>query len=72
METTEPCVQIYTGNFMKGVCSFGKECKKHSGICLETQKIPDAIKMSEFADTVILKSEQTYYHKIMHTFSIVE
>ena len=72
VKTTEPCIQIYTGNFMEGVFSFGKECKKHSGICLETQRIPNAINMPEFADSVILKPEQIYYHKTIHTFSIVE
>ena len=57
VKTTEPCVQIYSGNFMEGIFSFGKKCKKHSGICLETQKIPNAINISEFADTVILRAE---------------
>ncbi len=57
---------------MEGLSSFGKKCKKHSAICLETQRIPNAINMPEFSNSVILKPEQTYYHKTIHTFSIVE
>lgn len=71
VETTEPCIQIYTGNFMDNIVANGIQCKKHSAICLETQKVPDAINLPEFANSVILRPEQQYYHKTFHTFSII-
>ncbi|UYP48722.1 hypothetical protein NEF87_005007 [Candidatus Lokiarchaeum ossiferum] len=70
VETTEPCIQIYTGNFMGNIVANGIKCKKHSAICLETQKIPNAINLPEFADSVILRPDEKYYHKTVHTFSI--
>ncbi|MCP4761666.1 MAG: galactose mutarotase [archaeon] len=68
--TTEPCIQVYTGNFMGDLKSFGKQCKKHSAVCLETQKAPNAINFPEFADSVILKPDMKYFHKTTHEFSI--
>ena len=44
MEATEPGVQLYTGNFLTGIC--GKKnvsYTKHSALCLESQNWPDAI-----------------------------
>ena len=70
VETTEPCIQIYTGNYLEGVHSFGKTLKKHSAICLETQRVPNAIKIPEYSDTVILKPGEEYFHKTVHKFSV--
>jgi aldose 1-epimerase len=70
IETSEPIVHIYTGNFMMNVKSFGKQCQKHQGVCFETQRPPNAINLPEFAKMVILKPGETYYHKTVHKFSI--
>ena len=70
VETSEPCVQIYTGNYMMNVKSFGKQCKKHQAVCLETQRPPNAINIPKYSSMVILKPNETYFHKTVHKFSI--
>lgn len=70
--TTEPCIQVYTGNFMGNIKSFGIQCKKHSAVCLETQRVPNAINFKEFRDSVILYPGQKYIHKTTHKFSIIK
>ena len=70
VETTEPCIQVYTGNFMEGIDSFGIPCKKHGAVCLETQKVPNAINMEKYRDSVILKPGKTYAHRTKHTFTV--
>lgn len=68
--TTEPCILIYTGNFMGKISSFGKPCKKHNAICLETQHYPNAMNIPFLASSVILKPGEEYYHSTIHEFSI--
>jgi len=70
VKTTEPCIQLYSGNYMEGVSSFGKERKKHCALCLETQRVPNAINIPEFRQSVILRPGQNYYHKTVHTFEL--
>lgn len=70
--TSEPCCQLYTGNFMERLNSFGKPCIKHGAFCIETQKVPNAINIPKFRNSVILKPKDHYYHKTMHKFRIRE
>lgn len=44
VSTTEPGMQVYTGNFLDGTLTGkgGKSYGRHSAICLETQKYPDS------------------------------
>ena len=70
MTTSEPCVQLYSGNFMGDVKSFDVTCKKHSAICFETQHVPNAINMPDLAESVTLRPGDTYYHKTVHTFEV--
>lgn len=44
VETGEPTVVVYTGNFLgeEGRLSWGRESEIHLGICLETQDYPDS------------------------------
>ena len=57
--TTEPCVQLYTGNFI-GPSLRGRDgaplCR-HAGFCLETQHAPDAPNQPGFASTVLRPGE---------------
>ena len=48
--TTEPGVQLYTGNFLDGsiVGKSGRAYGKRSGFCLETQHYPDSPNRPEF------------------------
>ena len=54
MRTTEPGLQIYTGNHLNGVKSIGGVVfSKHGGFCLETQHYPDSIHHPQFPSTVL-------------------
>lgn len=48
VHTTEPCCVIYTSNWL--------EPKRHAGICLETQKMPNAINWDHFKGSVLLSA----------------
>jgi aldose 1-epimerase len=53
--TTEPGVQLYTGNFLDGSIKTpdGKPVKKHAGLCLETQHFPDSPNNPRFPTTLL-------------------
>jgi aldose 1-epimerase len=59
--TTEPGLQVYTGNFLRGdlVGKEGKPYGVRGGLCLETQHFPDSPNHNEFPSTV-LSSGGTY------------
>ncbi len=69
--TSEPCIQLYSGNYLGGVKSFGKQCQKHGAICLETQRVPNAINNPVFAGQVILHPGSVYCHKTVHEFNVM-
>ena len=66
----QPGVQFYTGNFLDGSAR-GKNAsyRQHSGLCLETQKFPNAINVPAWQDQVILKPGATYRHVMIHRFT---
>jgi aldose 1-epimerase len=70
VETTEPGVQFYTGNFLDG--SFkgpgGAVYAKRTGLCLETQHFPDSPNHPSFPTTE-LKPGQTRHSTTTFTFS---
>ncbi len=59
--TTEPGVQLYTGNFLDGSVTGkgGKIYRKHYGFCLETQHVPDSPNKPDFP-SVVLEPGQKY------------
>jgi aldose 1-epimerase len=60
IKTTEPAVQIYTGNHLQGIR--GKQNRvyhRHAGVCLETQHFPDSPNQPNFPST-LLTPEQSY------------
>jgi aldose 1-epimerase len=66
--TTQPGVQLYTGNFLDNV--YGKQGSryvKHSGLCLETQHFPDAPNQSGFL-SCIAGPEKDYEEKAVFSF----
>lgn len=68
--TTQPGIQLYTGNFLDGSLTVaGKPCKKHYALCLETQHFPDSPNRPEFPSTV-LRPGQTYHEVTVHKFSV--
>jgi len=68
--TSEPCVQVYSGNFMDEFSAFDKRCKKRNGIAFETMRPQNAINIPQFAHEVILRPGETMYQKTVHRFSL--
>lgn len=58
--TSEPGLQLYTGNFLDGsiVGADGSTYRKSAGLCLETQHFPDAPHHPGFPSTVLLPGEE--------------
>jgi len=69
IETTEPGIQFYTGNFLDGtlVGSAGKMYRQGDGLCLETQHFPDSPNHPDFPSTV-LKPGAVYKTSTVHRF----
>lgn len=69
--TTEPGVQLYTGNLLDGGCigKSGRAYARHGGLCLETQHFPDAPNRPEFPDT-ILRPGGIYRSKTVYRFGV--
>ncbi len=68
ISTTEPGIQLYTGNFLAGkeeTGGFGQ----HHGFCLETQHYPDSPNQPHFPST-ILKPGDKYESTTVHKFSV--
>jgi aldose 1-epimerase len=67
--TTEPGIQVYSGNFLKGQKGKGgKTYPLRSAICLETQHFPDSVNQPAFP-SVILKPGATYRTTTVYAFS---
>jgi aldose 1-epimerase len=66
--TTEPGLQLYTGNFLAGVPGKQGACYgRRAGICLETQHFPDAPNHHHFPST-ILAPDETFRSETRYTF----
>jgi aldose 1-epimerase len=67
--TTEPAIQLYSGNFLDGTLTGhgGGQYQKHSGLCLETQHYPDSVHHSHFPDT-ILRPGQVFKSRTIYKF----
>src|SRR5262249_7311410 len=61
MHTTEPGVQLYTGNFLDGKLKGhgGVVYKQYQGFCLEAQHYPDSVHHDNFP-SIILEPGKTY------------
>ncbi|MEM9543653.1 MAG: galactose-1-epimerase, partial [Cyanobacteria bacterium P01_E01_bin.42] len=67
--TTEPGIQLYTGNFLKGqVGKGGMVYEKYHGLCLETQRFPDSPNQPHFP-TAFLRPDETYRQTTIYQFS---
>jgi len=68
--TTEPAIQFYSGNFLKGQKGKGGKVYAHrSALCLETQHYPDSVNHQNFP-TTILKPGETFESRTTYAFSI--
>ena len=67
--STQPGVQLYSGNFLDGtVTGRWGPCGKHGGFCVETQAFPDAINQPGFPSCV-LRPGEAYSHTTRLRFS---
>ena len=71
--TTEPGIQLYTGNFLTGndVGKQGQSYHKHSAFCLETQHFPDAPNQPGFPSTLLLP-DQVFQSETRYRFSVAK
>ncbi len=69
--TTEPGVQLYTGNFLDGTLT-GKDgvvYNKQYGFCLEAQHYPDSPNQPEFPNSILRPGEE-YTQTTVYKFSV--
>ena len=71
VETTEPGVQFYSGNFLTGTLKNreGGVYARRTGLCLETQHFPDSPNQSGFPSTV-LKAGDTMRSTTVFRFGV--
>ena len=68
--TTEPGVQLYTGNFIDGsITGKGATYNKHNGFCLETQHYPDSPNQPNFP-SIVLKPGEKYTQITIYKFTV--
>jgi aldose 1-epimerase len=70
VHTTEPGVQLYTGNHLDGklMGKAGKAYGERGGFCLETQHFPDSPNKPSFPSTT-LKPGEEYRSRTVYAFS---
>ena len=73
MWTTEPGVQLYTGNFLDGKLKGkgGATYPRHAGFCLEAQMFPDAPNKPTFP-SVVLRPGETYRQTTVYKLSVAK
>lgn len=70
--TTEPGMQLYTGNWMTGnfTAKKGNRYPERSAVCFETQHYPDSINKPDYP-SVVLKPEEKFESKTSFKFSVI-
>ena len=71
--TTEPGMQVYTGNWMTGnfAGKNGKRYPARSAVCFETQHYPDSINKPQYP-SVVLRPTDTFGSRTTYRFSVEE
>ena len=71
ISTTEPGLQLYSGNFLGGEPAGrgGRAYAPHDGLCLETQAFPDSPNHPDFPSTIVRPGEP-YRSRTVFAFSI--
>lgn len=69
--TTEPGIQLYTGNFLSGkdIGKSGRPYAKRSAFCFESQHYPDSPNQPQFP-SVVLEPGQVFASETVYKFSI--
>lgn len=70
VKTTQPGIQIYTGNWLSGcpISKDGKEYVDYDGVAMECQAFPDSPNKAEFP-SVKLAAGEVYKQTIIYSFS---
>jgi len=68
--TSEPGIQLYTGNFLDGSNKGkgGAAYKQYGGLCLEAQHYPDSVNQPKFP-SVVLRPGDTYRQTTVYRFA---
>lgn len=70
VRTTEPGIQLYTGNWLSGFAGkAGKSYGERSAFCLEAQRFPDTPNKAHFP-TCVLEVGETYRQTTVYGFTI--
>ncbi|GGH04452.1 galactose mutarotase [Sphingobacterium alkalisoli] len=70
--TTEPGIQLYTGNFLSADSGkSGNEYQKRGGFCFEAQHYPDSPNQPNFPN-VVLRPGEEFQSQISYKFNIVK
>jgi aldose 1-epimerase len=71
VHTTQPGIQLYTGNWLDGSDKGkgGKSYGMRSALSLETQNYPDSPNKPGFPST-LLRPGEVYKHTCLHKFSV--
>ena len=71
IDTTEPGLQFYSGNFLDGslIGTTGQPLRRGDGLCLETQHFPDAPNHPEFPST-LLRPGAHHASTTVHRFGV--
>ena len=71
IEADQPGIQFYSGNFLDGTTKGkgGVAYAQYTGLCLETQKFPNAINVPAWKDQVVLQPGKPYKHAMVHRFT---
>ncbi|MGN6493443.1 MAG: aldose epimerase family protein [Agriterribacter sp.] len=70
--TTQPGVQLYTGNFLNGALqhTFRERIyDQYAGLCLETQHYPDSPNQPSFPSTILRPGEE-FWQETVYRFSV--
>lgn len=72
IDTTEPAIQFYSGNFLDGTLlgGGGRRYRQGDGLCLETQHSPDSPNRPEWPSTV-LRPGEVWRSSTVHRFGLV-
>jgi len=68
VDTTEPGIQVYSGNFLEGQSGKGgRSYPRRSALCLEAQHYPDSVNQPAFP-SIILQPGETYKQRTIYRF----
>lgn len=71
VHSTQPCLQVYTGNHLDSDGADGGEFFRHSGICLECQGFPDSVNKNNFP-SIMINPGDVYSEHTVYSFGVCE